>query len=37
VLLSDPTDERNAGPKATLSPNALDLINRTKAAVDDDP
>jgi hypothetical protein len=37
VLLSDPTDERSAGPKATLSPNALDLIDRTKAAVDDDP
>jgi hypothetical protein len=37
VLLSDPTDERSTGPKATLSPNALDLFDRTKVAVDDDP
>jgi hypothetical protein len=37
VLLKGADDERSAGPDATLSPDALDLIGRAKAAVDGDP
>jgi Cdc6-like AAA superfamily ATPase len=37
VLLSGRDDERSAGPDATLSPDALDLVARAKAAVDGDP
>ncbi|XP_062178689.1 peroxidase 16-like [Phragmites australis] len=37
VLLSGPDDEHSAGPDTTLSPDALDLITRAKAAVDGDP
>ncbi|KAK3134472.1 hypothetical protein QOZ80_6AG0549640 [Eleusine coracana subsp. coracana] len=37
VLLAGPDDEHSAGPDATLSPDALDLITRAKAAVDGDP
>ncbi|CAN6215796.1 unnamed protein product [Urochloa humidicola] len=36
VLLSGPDDEHSAGPDTTLSPDALDLITRAKAAVDAD-
>ena len=34
VLLSGPGDEHSAGPDTTLSPDALDLITRAKAAVE---
>ncbi|RLN12583.1 peroxidase 16-like [Panicum miliaceum] len=37
VLLSGPDDEHSAGADTTLSPDALDLITRAKAAVDGDP
>ncbi|KAJ1260633.1 hypothetical protein BS78_10G247700 [Paspalum vaginatum] len=37
VLLSGPDDEHSAGADATLSPDALDLVTRAKAAVDADP
>ncbi|XP_039804302.1 peroxidase 16-like isoform X2 [Panicum virgatum] len=37
VLLSGPDDEHSAGADTTLSPDALDLITRAKAAVDADP
>ncbi|RCV22774.1 hypothetical protein SEVIR_4G259800v4 [Setaria viridis] len=36
VLLSGPDDEHSAGADTTLSPDALDLITRAKAAVDGD-
>jgi peroxidase len=37
VLLSGPDDEHSAGADTTLSPDALDLVTRAKAAVDADP
>ncbi|KAL6844796.1 hypothetical protein ACP4OV_025455 [Aristida adscensionis] len=37
VLLSGPDDEHSAGADTTLSPDALDLVTRAKAAVDGDP
>ncbi|KAL6603225.1 hypothetical protein ACP70R_043586 [Stipagrostis hirtigluma subsp. patula] len=37
VLLSGADDEHSAGADTTLSPDALDLITRAKAAVDGDP
>ncbi|VAI79238.1 unnamed protein product [Triticum turgidum subsp. durum] len=36
VLISGPGDEHSAGADTTLSPDALDLITRAKAAVDAD-
>ena len=36
VLIAGPDDERSAGADTTLSPDALDLITRAKAAVDAD-
>jgi hypothetical protein len=36
VLLSGPDDEHSAGADTTLSPDALDLVTRAKAAVDAD-
>jgi peroxidase len=36
VLLKGADDERGAGPDATLSPDALGLVDRAKAAVDGD-
>lgn len=37
MLLSGPDDEHSAGADTTLSPDALDLVTRAKAAVDADP
>ena len=37
MLLSGPADEHSAGADTTLSPDALDLVTRAKAAVDGDP
>jgi hypothetical protein len=34
VLISGPGDEHSAGADTTLSPDALDLITRAKAAVE---
>jgi hypothetical protein len=36
VLIAGPDDEHSAGADTTLSPDALDLITRAKAAVDAD-
>ncbi|KAG8074794.1 hypothetical protein GUJ93_ZPchr0006g41648 [Zizania palustris] len=36
VLIAGPDDEHSAGADTTLSPDALDLITRAKAAVDGD-
>ena len=35
VMLSGPNDEHSAGADTTLSPDALDLVTRAKAVVDD--
>ena len=37
MLLSGPDDEHSAGADTTLSPDALDLVTRAKAAVEADP